>query len=502
MLSTKDYKHFQIVSETGSLLKEFEGATEANKALPGDFVEPTDSGCRLVKRTEHPPLVGIVQFDSKTKYGFTSRNIPIYLFLPYNSSYPPFLVGSSLRERTNQIGIARFETWEGTTFPRGSLQTILGSCGQESLEKEALAYQYSPWKQRAKDIPMNIESPSEEGRFLLDVPTINIDPEGCIDIDDVVSLWKENGVYKCAISIADVASYFMKNPFMTFAERIGQTLYQNGRIVRPMFDMLITENFLSLTAGERRFAISLLFTWSENKISDIEWKETIIENKASYSYESCYGAKEIDINVLKQICWTLGEQTEDSHKWIESLMLFYNTEAAKVLVQKGSGLLRAHDAPHQEKLALYEKLGLPAKELAFPAASYVSVGKDAKHWGLQRDFYCHASSPIRRFADVLNQMVLKGILVKDCEQYAHKLNLLQKAMKQHDRDYFFLEQLFQNKTRKIEGIVVGKKVYIPEWKRFVHVNSEKEEGEKVSLRFYARMGERGWKNRIIFELDT
>lgn len=499
MLTTKDYKHFSIVSETGALLAQFEGANRAGKALPGDWVEQTDSGVHLLKRTEHPPLVGIVQFDSKTKYGFTSRNIPIYMFIPYNECYPPFLVGSSLRERTNQIGVAKFESWEGTTFPRGSLQRILGSCGQESIEKEALALQYSPWKQRTKDIPMRMELPSKEGRFLLDVPTINIDPEGCRDIDDVISLWPVGDTYRCAISIADVAAYYMVNPFMKFAGKIGQTLYQDGAIVRPMFDMLITEDLLSLTPGEERFAVSLLFTWRDHKVEDLEWKETILVNKASYSYETCYQAKEINMNVLKEICCFLGEETEDSHKWIESLMLFYNTEAAKILVQKEQGLLRAHSAPQQEKLVLYEKLGLPAKELAFPAASYVSVGQEATHWGLQREFYCHASSPIRRFADVLNQMVLKGYSVENWEQYAYKLNTLQKGMKQHDRDYFFLEQLFQNTIKQIEGIVVGKKVYIPEWKRFVHLDSGKEEGEKVRLRFYARMGERGWKNRIVFE---
>lgn len=502
MLATKNYKQFQIVSSVGVLLREFQGATQAGKALPGDFVEPTGDGCRLLKRTEHPPLVGIVQFDSKTKYGFTSRNIPIYLFIPCNQSYPPFLVGSSLKERTNQIGIASFESWEGTTFPRGSLQRILGTCGQESIEKEALAIKYSPFKQRFKDIPLRLEMPSKEGRVLLDVPTINIDPEGCRDIDDVISLWPVSDSYRCAISISDVAAYYRINPFMKFAEKIGQSLYQDGALVRPMFDLLITEDLLSLIPGHERLAVSLLFTWANQRVSNIEWKETIVINKASYSYESCHQAKEIDINILKDICCFLGEETDDSHKWIESLMVFYNTEAAKILVQKEQGLLRAHDKPQEEKLALYEQLGLPVKELAFPAAKYVAVGGEAKHWGLGKEMYCHASSPIRRFADVLNQLILKGYSVEGCEQYAYKLNLLQKAMKQHDRDYFFIQQLFQNKKKIVEGIVVGNKVYIPEWKRFVHATVLEENGEKVKLRFYARMGEQGWKNRIIFELYT
>ena len=498
MLSTKDYKHFSVVSEKGEVLFQFDGAVHAGKALPGDSVQTTETGCKLLQRTQHPPLVGIVEFENKVKYGFTSRNVPIYLFTPLDTSYPSFLVGSSLKETKNHLGLASFELWDTTTLPRGSLQKILGPCGVESVEKDALLLQYSPWNQKKKEIPLELNVPPKSAYFLLDVPTINIDPEGCRDIDDVISLWNENGIWHCAISIADVAAYYVRNPFMKFAEKLGQSLYENGALRKPMFDYQIT-NMLSMNPGEERFAVSLLFTWDGKQISNLAWQDSIIINKASYSYENCYSAKEIDMNVLKEICWALGEASEDSHKWIESLMLFYNTEAAKILAEEGKGLLRAHSAPQEDKLSLYEKLGLPAKELAYPAALYVPAGEPAHHWGLGKDMYCHASSPIRRFADVLNQIVLKDNPLENVDVYAYKLNLLQKAAKHYERDLFFLEQLFQNKTKEIEGIVVGEKIFIPEWKRFVRAQTKKAEGEKVVLRFYARMGERRWKDRIVFE---
>lgn len=504
MLSTKDYQRFSVVSESGEEVYSFEGAIHAGKALPGDFVVPEENGCSLGKRVEHPPLVGIIHYDSKVKYGFTSRNVPIYLFTPLNTSYPSFLVGSSLHERINHYGVATFDSWENSTFPRGALQRVIGPCGLESAEKEALVFQYSPWQQRKKDIPLQLHMPSKAGRFILDVPTINIDPEGCRDIDDVISLWQENGIWHCAISISDVAAYYLVNPFMKFAEKVGQSLYENGSLIKPMFDHNIT-NMLSMNPGEERFAVSLIFSWNGKNISDIHWQDTLIVNKASYSYENCYNAKEIDMKVLKDICWNLGEHSEDSHKWIETFMVFYNTEAAKQISSKGQGLLRAHSAPQQEKLEHYEKLGLPAKELAFPAATYVSVGQPSHHWGLDKELYCHASSPIRRFADVLNQLVLKGYPNNEYTIYAYRLNTLQKSAKQYERDLFFLEQIFQNKTKEIEGIVVGEKIFVPEWKRFIKAKVTKAEGEKVKLRFYARMGERRWKDKLVFEeiqLDT
>ena len=516
MLLSKRYETFKICDENGSILSEFEGAKKAGKCLPGDFVIPEEGGCSLKERAEHPPLVGIVEFSSKIKYGYSGRNNPIYLFKPFDDRYPPFLVGSKETTRANQIGIAAFDDWDtGATFPRASLQKLLGPCGKKEVELEAVAYQYSPWLWTKKQLNQpfsTIPYSLIESRYdLRDKSTINIDPEGCRDIDDCISLWKEGEKWFFAISIADVAAFLEHNPILfKHAAKIGQTLYLDGKVIRPLLPPVLSENALSLVPGDEKNTITLLAEWNGTNLDNFSWKLARIVNKASYTYENCYDAKEIDMNLLAKISSSLvGHEERDSHKWIESFMILYNERAALTLLEMKSGFLRCHSQPDRERFAQFERIGLPGKELAFPAAVYCETGaENIFHFGLEKSAYCHASSPIRRFPDILNQFILHSHIRGSPETFkatAFQLNLLMKNGKGFERDCHFIQTLFDKNTLYEKGIIVSEKeVYIPAWKRICkHKNAEKkwEVGQEVRVGFYVNMNERNWKQRIIIRLD-
>ncbi len=513
MLASKRYEEFQILGPEGESVAKFEGAQLAQKCLPGDSVRPSaDGGCELVERVEHPPLVGVLEFQSKIKYGYSSRNIPIYRFAPFDTSYPYFLVGSKERHDTNHIAVVRFEDWKETTFPKASLQEILGPCGIDSVEVEALALQYSPWTWTKRRCPEKIVSPDLSGREVISAMTINIDPPGCRDIDDVVTIWPAEENWKIAISIADVAAYIALNPQLKFAERIGQTLYDDaGFAVRPMFEKGITENLFSLNADKvARPAVSLFATWNGVRLTDFIWKETVVSTTKSYTYENC-GSYPF-VGQLRAVAESiLGYPTEDSHKWIEALMLLYNSKAAEILAANRQGLLRIHSAPEIARLERYKQLGLPAEELAYPAASYCSAADTAAtagHWGLKYQTYCHASSPIRRYADCVNQTILKAAIRKEpvnveSEALAHKLNTLSKNAKKYERDLFLAQKILSSKEELtlLEGIIVDVgKVYVYDWRRIVSVEEAIIPGTEVNVDYYVNMNQRNWKSRILFSL--
>jgi hypothetical protein len=98
ILQTKDYNEFIILSDTGDELHRFTGAKIANKCLPGDHIRWDGDKCILELRDEHPPIVGTIELTNKSKYGLTSRGIPIYLFTPYDKKYPHFIVGCSEKD--------------------------------------------------------------------------------------------------------------------------------------------------------------------------------------------------------------------------------------------------------------------------------------------------------------------------------------------------------------------------------------------------------------------
>ena len=142
ILFTKNYKDFSV-KENGVIIREFNDARLARKCLPGDEVSiDCVTGCNLIKRTEHPIIAGLIELNSKTKYGFSSRNVPIFLFTPFNESYPPFVVGCSERDTTvNRLALVRFDEVWNDTFPRGLLTRLLDIGSDE----EALFWTYSPW---------------------------------------------------------------------------------------------------------------------------------------------------------------------------------------------------------------------------------------------------------------------------------------------------------------------------------------------------------------------
>ena len=183
-------------------------------------------------------------------------------------------------------------------------------------------------------------------------------------------------------------------------------------------------------------------------------------------------------------------------------MIFYNIQAAKALFKKGKGILRVHESPDEAKMEKYSKLGVSAEVLAMKSAVYVSAStKNPKHWGLETDLYTHATSPIRRFADIVNQFVLKG---EEPPSYSiETLNERTKELKKYERDTFFLRQLDDARLKCVDGITLNDhRVWVPDWKRIVTCKNSFPEGTKGTLYFSLDMNQSTWKKRMVFRFEN
>ena len=555
-LDTEDFIKFKILSDTGEYLKEFEGASYANNTLYGDRVEwnTTLNKAALIERSQHTRLVGLLDLKDKTIYGFTSNKSPIYMFYPFDQRYPPFRVGCSEKDKTrNRIGIVKLLEWiPGNKFPRGSLERIIGSAGDLTVETQGLLAHGSPcWSSKAElDIPfgaMNFgteEEYSETGTikpynrkiFGPEWKTINIDPPGCNDIDDVISMWQHPyGDWLIAISIADVDEFVPEETLNNlYACSTAQTIYVNGEAVRPMLPTQFSEGLCSLLPNKQSKTISLIAKWNGTRLIIDGFKPSQLTNNHSFTYESVMepdATKYFPINVLKDIVRYLGgnEAAVDSHKWIEELMVLYNKEAAKVLIKQQNGIIRAHSQPSQERLSaavavvgseVAAKIATAAAKY-FPAAAVDAAADTAannslKHWSLGNSFYCHATSPIRRYADLVNQRILKGQLtINNMATISKYLNERQKVIKQVDRDIFFIKQL--NENGKIQkGTLLWKtekgswKLWVPAWERMITYRPglcyedehcvDLKEGLEVNFTIYFDQNRPNWKQRLIVQI--
>jgi hypothetical protein len=438
-------------------------------------------------------ISGVLQLKNRTLYGMTARHVPMYLFTPLNRDFPPMTVASTERDKSqNKLALVEpiAEEKEGV-LRRGALCGFIGNCGDPVAERKAIHLAYSPvgWK----NFPMIIEPADHD--IVLDVPTtINIDPPGCVDIDDCISIWEEDGITKVAITIADVGEWVLSNPWMMFAEHMGQTLYdEHGGIVRSLFPH---EYRMSLIPGQKRLGIALMFDWVDKAPVNLRFREVTIFNKTKHTYDSIYTATDFPVATLREICNVIsGGDYEDSHKWVETLMMFYNISLAKHLMATGrGGILRAHDAPAHEKMIKYARIGLPG-HLAMSSARYVHAYSCEEHYAI-KSVYCHGSSPIRRWVDVVNQLCLKdrcpGADIDMC-------NTLQSYGKQHQRDLALLSITEKYAGVSVGGVVVsGTRVWVPDWNRMISVMNECEEGTSVRIDFHVDMNKPTWKQRVVF----
>jgi exoribonuclease R len=501
IVHTPDYVHFTL--KCGDTGPTFTDARLFTGILNGDTVkiyDDRDPAIELVSRAKHPSLAGVLELASKTLYGMTSRNVPIYLFRPFDRRYPPFRVGCSERDRTsNYLAIIQFEEWpKGQTLPRGALVQLLGPAGNFKVERVGLQHTASPfWSHKAfMGHPMGLAPPG--GRSLLDAANgwtlLNIDPVGCRDIDDVIGFCGD----KVAICIADVdAAVPQDSAVDRYAALTTQTIYEEGRAVRPMLPPVLSESICSLIAGEIRPAIALMATIRDGALADVHFKAVNIVNGRSYTYEEA--AADLG-GLFKPLLSALGCVSEDSHLWIAAAMKFYNLEAAKVLMARGFGILRAHSGPKADKLAaLTATLGPEvAARFASEAATYVPVG-GGNHFGMDDRPYCHATSPIRRYADLVNQRILKGTAQDAPDwQLFYTLNVRSKAAKEYERAITFMHAL-NSGNKEIDAVIVDSgRAYVPAWNRMIRLTNTISVGAEVKVRYFYDASKARWKERMVF----
>ena len=520
-LETKNYETFRI----GDTI--ITDAKTVRPALPGDLVSLDISGKIVIeKRTRHSGLVGTIEMASSVKYGFTSRGTPIYLFVPWNESYPPFYVGSSYKCKENMLAIVDYESWDKqANCPRGACRTIIGPCGDLAAEQAALVHHTSPYPWKKSLLPPTLfpRAVAPPDTTLLLSPTFHVDPPGCKDIDDALTLVVQaDGQIAVHIHIADVATLLASNESLWRAAEIGQTLYMDGRVQVGLFPASVEES-LSLVPGLSRPTLTLRFLWdpATGSVGSAQWQHAEVIVKDSFTYESV--VKSDHAPLLRALCVALGgPDTPDSHEWIAQTMLYYNMAAAAVIREAKMGILRCHTEPQQAVLNRIEKIAAIPKFLAYSSGIYCAADttEPTDHWGIGAALYCHASSPIRRFADCINQIsIMNALFTYDLAVPTYSvgdLNATQKAIKGYERDLFFVRRLLTLGTGidPESGVIVDAtenkvKVWIEPWRRIVCVRRpltgwefEPIVGSAVIVKAHANYTQRNWKRRLTLHLSA
>lgn len=454
-------------------------------------------------------LVGVLELASKYRYGLTSHGTPLYLFRPYDEKSPDFVVGSNERDLSkNQIAVVdvpgRIIT-DGVQKPRGSLVRLIGPVGERDAETAALLQHYCPTahpRTAAVAVATETTETTETNRIELSQSTgwitFHVDPPGCRDIDDAIAYHPETG--RMAITIADVASTIqMGSALDRIAKEIGTSFYDlEGRVVRPMLPPALSEDALSLLPGQRRRGVSYIF--GPNGIR--EWALSWITVAHSFTYEA-FAASDIATMVALS-------KEKDPHDWIADMMILYNGRAAALLKKHGIGLLRTQATATAATAAADWPPTL--KHLANEAALYEPVSSTNQgHAGLGLSAYAHASSPLRRYADLVNQRILTALITNrnSCpaehdpiDTTAIHLNARTKAAKRWTRDLTFLAHVSPGKVHEIAVLWISeKRVWVPAWNMILKLRHEvpapPAPGTEDRIQIFCDPTRRNWKRRIL-----
>lgn len=475
-------------------------------------------------------IAGTLQLASKVRYGLTSRGVPLFRFIPYDSSIGPFAVGCQTRDLFYNIH-AIVEPSEkedsqksaSSLLPKANLVQTFGPCSIES-EKQILlfTYAYNNCKEFRKYLPpQTLTTPdlSKYSTMPKDSYTFHIDPQGCKDVDDALTILPlSTDSYKVWIHITDVASWIPETSTFDKDAYLRSTSFYTplGVCSAPMLAPYISENYASLLPSkDLKPAVSLSFIWKRGSgISDLNWSLSAIQCTASFTYDDTES-----FPVLEDICITLGATPGDSHTWIQSLMVLYNSYAGRILKDANLGILRKQSSSSKDKyleLVPFIQVHPELELLAHESAEFCLASEsDTLHSALKTDAYAYCSSPLRRYVDLINQRILKHLLFNITTDYfgdstlVSYLNLRQKQAKAYQRDYFFATSLALINS-DVEGLVISGldskskyRVYVPSWKRFIKVICLTEPpliGSKVSITWYHDTSQIQWKNKIVFQI--
>lgn len=385
--------------------------------------------------------------------------------------------------------------------PEGKVIEILGHVNDPGVDILSIVKGYNiPCEypkevmEQIENVPEEVQEKDKEGRLdIRDWQTVTIDGEDAKDLDDAITLKKEEGIYTLGVHIADVSHYVVENsPLDKEAKERGTSVYLVDRVI-PMLPHKLSNGICSLNHGVDRLALSCIMKINEKgEVIDHQIAETVVNVDRRMTYtavneiitnknpdtmneyselvpmfqlmaelssiirEKRYGRGAIDFDfpeckiTLDEKGYPVSIKPYDRNaatKIIEDFMLMANETIAEYYFwQQIPFVYRNHEKPDSDRmkqLSLFitnfgyhvkmSKDEVHPKELQKLLKSIEGTPEEAMisrvtlrsmkraeytpeclgHFGLAAKYYCHFTSPIRRYPDLQIHRIIKECIHGD-----------------------------------------------------------------------------------------
>jgi exoribonuclease-2 len=336
---------------------------------------------------------------------------------------------------------------------------------------------------------------------LSDMPLMTIDGQGTLDFDDALSIEEKGGAFRLGVHIIDVGHFVQKGDVVDQeALSRGSSIYMPDQKI-SMLPSALAEGLCSLKAGELRPAISIMINLSPlAEIMDYEIFPSLIKVKHQLTYYdvNVYAEENRNILILRDIAEKFRKKRLDARAvqitvpeinvWVNQnrdiainrinrespgrmlvseIMIMANWLMAKYLKEhRLPAIFRSQPEPRER---LYKNnsgtLFQNWMQRRLLSRFILSANPDW-HSGLGLDAYVTATSPIRKYSDLVTQRQIRASLgleeVYTVEQLTEIIQLLEVPMSfvgrfQFTRHRYWLLKYLENQIgQKEEAIVLHK----------------------------------------------
>jgi len=345
-----------------------------------------------------------------------------------------------------------------------------------------------------------VAEPERKDLTMLSIMTI--DGQATQDFDDAISLEIREDHLRLGVHIADVGHYVKKDdPVDRAALERGSSIYMPDRKI-SMLPSVLAEDLCSLKAGEYRPAISILIKLSSTY--EIKGYEVLpswirVMHQLSYYDVNLMAADNRDIVTLRNIAeqfrrdrldggavqislpdvnvWLNGSdeiavnrinRESPGRMLVSEIMIMANWVMAGFLADKQLPAIFRTQADPRERLFKGEGGTLFQNWMQRRHLSrFILDHKPGKHSGLGLDRYTTATSPIRKYFDLITQRQVRAALDLEPPYTATEIDTLiqqlevpmnQVSLIQRNRNRYWLLKFLEGRVGcKEEAIVLGKR---------------------------------------------
>jgi len=338
-------------------------------------------------------------------------------------------------------------------------------------------------------------------RDMTDLSAITIDGQSTLDFDDAITIEDKGDHYRLSVHIADVGHFIKKETIIDKeAFTRGSSIYMPDQKI-PMFPSNIAENLCSLRKGELRPSISIIIKLSRSaEIINYEIVPSLVKVNRQLTYYdvNTIANEDHEIPILHDIAKKFREKRlkrsaiqislPDINVWLDNgkvnvtkinrespgrmlvseIMIMANWLMAKFLLKHDMPAIFRSQAEPRERLYRKEEGTLFQNWMQRKFLSRFILSPEVEnHSGLGLDAYVTATSPIRKYFDLITQRQLRGILGLEepytKEEIESLIQRLEQPMSyvskiQHSRHRYWLLKYLEGKIREEqEAIVLSKR---------------------------------------------